>query len=86
MKVIFFSDMFEGFETICLEFKVVCHYEGHVGRVRSPSVLCVTGNGNGLAGFALAKSTTSQNALKLAKNRAGQLLWYIPRYNDHTGK
>lgn len=78
------NETFEGFETICLEFKVVSHYEGHLGRVRSPSVICVTGNGNGLAGFALAKSTTAVQALKVARNRAGQLLWYLPRFNDHT--
>ncbi|XP_025269010.1 28S ribosomal protein S5, mitochondrial-like [Camponotus floridanus] len=41
----------------------------------------VTGNGNGLAGFALSKAKAS---LKTIKNRAGQRLMYIPTYKEHT--
>jgi len=47
------------------------------------SSFVITGNGNGLTGFALSKAKTS---LKTAKNRAGQRLMYIPRYKEHTGK
>ena len=49
------------------------------------SIFAVTGNGNGLAGFALSKATTVQDAIRKVKNRAGQKLLYIHRYNDHTG-
>jgi len=53
---------------------------GHKTRISS---FVVTGNGNGLAGFALSKAKAS---LKTAKNRAGQRLMYISRYNEHIGK
>ena len=57
-----------------------------LGRVRKFSCFAVTGNKNGLAGFALKKSTDARSALKHVKNRAGQKLMYIERYNNHTGK
>lgn len=59
---------------------------GTLGRKSRISAFVVTGNGNGLAGFALAKAPASKAALKTAKNRAGQKLIYIPRYKEHTGK
>lgn len=54
------------------------------GRYRRISVVAVTGNKNGLAGFALGKAADSKAALRRAKNRAGQKLMYIERYNNHT--
>lgn len=59
---------------------------GNLGRKSSVSMFVVTGNGNGLAGFALAKAPAPKAAIKTAKNRAGQRLMYIPRYKEHTGK
>ena len=56
------------------------------GRKRRMSIFAVTGNGNGLAGFALSKAMTVQDAIRKVKNRAGQKLLHIQRYNDHTGK
>ncbi|MPC98496.1 28S ribosomal protein S5, mitochondrial [Portunus trituberculatus] len=56
------------------------------GRKRRMSIFAVTGNGNGLAGFALSKATTVQDAIRKVKNRAGQKLLHVQRYNDHTGK
>lgn len=55
------------------------------GRKRRTSVFAVTGNGNGLGGFALSKATTVQDGLRKVRNRAGQKLLYIQRYNNHTG-
>lgn len=60
--------------------------KGNFGRTRRISVVAVTGNHNGLAGFALAKSTEIKGALRQAKNRAGQKLMNIDIYNGHTGK
>lgn len=59
---------------------------GNLGRKSRISSFVVTGNGNGLAGFALAKAPAAKTALKTAKNRAGQRLIYICRYKEHTGK
>lgn len=60
--------------------------KGNFGRYRRQSVLAVTGNGNGLAGFALSKSIDAKGALRKAKNRAGQQLMFLDLYNGHTSK
>ncbi|XP_072761676.1 small ribosomal subunit protein uS5m [Anoplolepis gracilipes] len=78
------EDSFEGFETWILESKIITCMTGNLGRKSRISTFVVTGNGNGLAGFALAKAPVTKAALKIAKNRAGQRLIYIPRYKDHT--
>ncbi len=49
------------------------------------SAFVITGNGNGLAGFGLGKAQMGTAALRKAKNRAGQKLMYVERYNNHTG-
>lgn len=59
---------------------------GTLGRKSRISSFVVTGNGNGLVGFALSKAPAAKASLKIAKNRAGQRLIYIPRYKEHTGK
>ena len=68
-----------------LEFKSVSVMTGTLGRKRSMSVFSVTGNGDGVAGFALAKALVPRSALRNSKNKAGQQLVYIDRYNEHTG-
>lgn len=79
------ADSFDGFDTKVLELKTVTHMSGIFGRKRRMSMFVVTGNGNGLGGFALAKANTMPATMRKAKNRAGQKLIYIERYNDHTG-
>lgn len=59
--------------------------KGNFGRTRRISCLVVTGNKNGIAGFALAKSVETKAVLRKAKNRAGQKLMHIRRFKDHTG-
>jgi len=59
---------------------------GNLGRTRRASAFVITGNKNGLAGFALAKANMGQTALRKAKNRCAQKLIYVERYNEHTGK
>lgn len=75
---------FEGFNTIIIELKQVFIMKGNLGRKRRLSVFVVTGNGNGLAGFAAAKSIDNRAAVRKAKNRAGQKLMNIELYNGHT--
>lgn len=60
--------------------------KGNFGRTRRISVMTVTGNKNGLGGFAVAKSTEVKGALRQSKNRAGQKLMNVKIFNDHTGK
>lgn len=79
------EDHFEGFDTKVLEMKTVANMDANYGRVRRFSVMAFTGNGQGLAGFALAKSPDGRGALKRARNRAGQKLLYIERHSNHTG-
>lgn len=78
------DESFEGFETIVLESKITGHMTGNMGRVRTFSCFVVTGNGNGLVGIALGKSTDSQASVRNARNSAGKKLFYIHRYNEHT--
>lgn len=59
--------------------------KANFGRKRRLSAMVVTGNKEGLAGFALGGSQDGKSALKKAKNRAGQKLMYIKRHRDHTG-
>jgi len=59
---------------------------GNLGRKSKFSTFVVTGNGQGLAGFALAKAPVVKAAMVTAKNKAILRLMYIPRYKEHTGK
>lgn len=86
INTLWFTDTFDGFETWVLESKLVSCMTGNLGRKSRVNALVVTGNGNGLAGFSMAKAPMSKAALAKAKNRAGQRLMYIPRYKEHTGK
>lgn len=58
--------------------------KANAGRYRRISVVTVTGNKKGLAGFALGKAADARAALRRAKNKAGQKLMYIELYNNHT--
>jgi hypothetical protein len=46
---------FEGFETYCLEIKRTCHMTKIFGRVHTMTALVITGNGKGLAGYAVGR-------------------------------
>nr|CAG4648655.1 EOG090X0689 [Polyphemus pediculus] len=78
------EDEFLGFDTKVLEFKTVCNMKGNLGRTRRVSSLVITGNKNGLAGFALGKALMGTTALRKAKNRAAQKLIFVERYKEHT--
>lgn len=76
------DETFEGFNSICLQLRTVCHMTGQRGRVRTFFSMAVVGNKNGLAGFAYAKSGIGLVAAKCAKNKAAKLLRWIPRDNN----
>uniref|UniRef100_A0A1B6J4L2 Small ribosomal subunit protein uS5m n=1 Tax=Homalodisca liturata TaxID=320908 RepID=A0A1B6J4L2_9HEMI len=78
------EDNFEGFDTRVIEYKSVFNMTGNLGRKRRISAFVVTGNSHGMAGFALGKAIEGRVAMTTAKNRAGQKLIFIERYNDHT--
>jgi len=78
------EDSFEGFDTKVLELKTVINMKGNLGRKRRLAVAVITGNGNGLAGFATAKAVDSRTALRKAKNRAGQKLMHFELSDGHT--
>ncbi|CAH1110814.1 unnamed protein product [Psylliodes chrysocephalus] len=78
------EDTFEGFDTKVLELKTVFNMKGNLGRKRRQSALVVTGNGKGLAGFALAKGNEARIALRKAKNRSAQKLMHIKLFKNHT--
>lgn len=78
------EDTFEGFDTKVLEFKTVTNMSGTAGRKKRLSAFVLTGNRNGLAGYALAKAPEGKSALRKAKNRAAQRLMYIELFNGHT--
>jgi len=75
---------FNFFDTFVLENKIVFIMKGNMGRKRRYSVLSVTGNKNGLAGFALAKGPEVRTALRKSKNWAGQKLISINLYENRT--
>lgn len=75
---------FDGFDTRVLELKTVANMTATLGRKHSYSAFVVTGNKNGLAGFAKGRSASAKDALRKAKNKAAQRLQYIERFEDHT--
>lgn len=78
------DDAFDGFDTKVIEYKTVVNMKGNLGRKRRLSAFVVTGNKNGLAGFACSKAVDGKAVLRKAKNRAGQRLMYIERCDEHT--
>lgn len=54
------EDIFEGFDTKVLELKTVFNMKGNLGRKRRLSVMAITGNGKGLAGFATTKAVETK--------------------------
>lgn len=75
---------FDGFESIVLMLRPLQSMSGTFGRVRRMQALVVTGNRNGLAGFATAIGKDSRAVVRHARNRASQALVQIPRGDDHT--
>jgi small subunit ribosomal protein S5 len=75
---------FDGFDSIVLMLRPIQNMTGIMGRTKSIQALVVTGNKNGLAGFATASGKDGRAVVRHARNRAAQSLVYIPRFEDHT--
>ncbi|CAG9763251.1 unnamed protein product [Ceutorhynchus assimilis] len=78
------EEKFEGFDSRVLELRTIVIMKGNFGRKRRISSLVVTGNKNGLGGFAMGKALEARIALRKAKNRSGQKLVKIKLFNNHT--
>ncbi|XP_044744933.1 28S ribosomal protein S5, mitochondrial [Coccinella septempunctata] len=78
------DETYEGFDTRVLELKTIFNMTGNLGRKRRVSVLSVTGNKKGLAGFSIGKGLEPRTAMRKSKNRAGQKLMNIKIFNNHT--
>ncbi|NP_001070064.1 small ribosomal subunit protein uS5m precursor [Danio rerio] len=78
------GETYEDFDSRVIELKSVFTVTPKESRKRSISALVAVGNGNGVAGFALGKAADRTAALRKAKNRAMNYLYYIERYNDYT--
>lgn len=75
---------FEGFDSTVLMLRATTCMTGLKGRFRRMHGLVVTGNGNGLAGFATSIGPEPKSVVRRARNRAGQALVSIPRWDNHT--
>lgn len=75
---------FEGFDSTVLMLRPIQKMTGNMGRVKSMHSLVVTGNKNGLAGFAVCMGKDAKGVVRRARNRAAQSLVYIPRWEEHT--
>ncbi|KAF7418616.1 hypothetical protein HZH68_001269 [Vespula germanica] len=78
------DDTFEGFESWVLESKIVSTMTHNLGRKNRVSSMVITGNGNGLAGYAITKAKEMKQSLNKAKRKAATKVLYFNRYNDHT--
>ncbi len=83
---------FSGFESVLIEHKTVTHMTGKFGRVRSISMLMVTGNKRGLAGFSLTTRPAKGGGFRSASNfqkavdRAGMKLMQLHLFEGRTGR
>ncbi|XP_012139143.1 mitochondrial ribosomal protein S5 [Megachile rotundata] len=78
------GEIFENFESWILYHKSVSVMTSNMGRNKACRCLVITGNRNGLAGFSMLSGGNVKPSLITAKNRAGQRLMSIARYNEHT--
>ncbi|KAJ6217809.1 hypothetical protein RDWZM_008966 [Blomia tropicalis] len=78
------GDEFVGFDTKVLVMKPIFYMKPNFGRTKKVSVLTVTGNGNGLVGYGVAKSKDVRTAINNSKNKAGQRLFRVELENNHT--
>ncbi|XP_076637664.1 mitochondrial ribosomal protein S5 [Colletes latitarsis] len=78
------GETFDGFQTWILHIVRTSKMTSIFGRSKRCIAFVVTGNGKGLAGFSSTTASEPKTALSSARNKAGQRLMYIERYNDHT--
>lgn len=75
---------FEGFESTVLMLRPIFSMNGVLGRTKRMHSLVVTGNGNGLAGFADSIGNDPKATVRQARNKAGKSLVKVPLFDNHT--
>ena len=77
---------FDNFESILVEYRQATKMSGKFGRIRGVSLIMLTGNRNGSAGWGQTYSPMGRGPgiFQKAANRAGLRLCNIPRYEDRT--
>lgn len=75
---------FDGFESTVLMLRNMEIMTGLRGRTKIMKGLVVTGNKNGLAGFACVTGSDGKSVVRHARNKASQSLVYVPRWEEHT--
>jgi len=76
----------DDFQTYCLQVKRTSNMTRVFGRVHTMSSLVITGNGRGLAGYAVGKAGIhrTNNAIIKAMNMAARKLFYVELLEDRT--
>lgn len=75
---------FENFKSIIIESRMRIYMDSLFGRSKKQIVTVVCGNGNGLAGFGKASGKDPRNVVRQARNKAGQFMVHVPRFDNHT--
>ena len=78
------GEHFVGFDTAVLDMRPIFHMTAKFGKYKRYKCLTVTGNMNGLAGYAIARDIDSRVVPTLSKNRAAQRLQYINLFEGNT--
>ncbi|KJH52375.1 ribosomal protein S5 domain protein [Dictyocaulus viviparus] len=77
---------FDNFQTYCLEVKRTCIMTKVFGRVYTMAALVITGNGEGLAGYAVGKAPLHRTTAAILKgmNMAARKLFYVELLENRT--
>lgn len=75
---------FDDFDSTVLMLRPLQIMTGIYGRTKRMQALVVTGNKNGLAGFAVCVGNDPRAVVRHARNQAAQSLVYAPRGDNHT--
>lgn len=78
------GESFEGFDTKCLMLRTMTIMTGNFGRVRRFISMAVTGNGNGIVGFAMCDGGEAKTVIRQARNRAALHLLSVKVFENRT--
>ncbi|CAJ0939658.1 unnamed protein product, partial [Mesorhabditis belari] len=76
----------ENFQSYCLEIKRTSNMTGVFGRVHTMSALVITGNGQGLAGYAVGKAPLHRTSVAIIKamGMASRRLFFVELLENRT--
>ncbi|KAJ1351132.1 28S ribosomal protein S5, mitochondrial [Parelaphostrongylus tenuis] len=77
---------FDDFQSYCLEIKRTCNMTRVFGRVHTMAALVITGNGQGLAGYAVGKAPLHRTTTAIVNgmNMAARKLFYVDLLEGRT--